>query len=322
MTLRSRPIRPWPVLAFALLALAFAWGAEPDEPPKLTPAQAETRARELVAKMQQSDMAAKAAAEEMTQLGAPAVPGAIDGTKSKIARVRYWCVSVLSAIGDERGYEPVRACLNDPDQVVRAVAVWHIQRWWDKPGVPTLVLSKLNDRSDFVVGWAMKVLVARKYDKGIPRLKRLLKSDNETVRYDGLAALTRLLGAEIIPTLKEIATEDKSPLARKGAMQCVTLIDPKTPKTAEVLFLGLRDQDEGVRETAASLLRKGFGKYFQYNHRRPPITQMKPIRAWEAWYKENSDKLKWSRERNRFEVPGQPVDPVPPRADHPAAPVD
>lgn len=300
------------LLARLALGLLAGWAAYAGAGEAANPApeeDAEARARALVEKMKTSDMAGKAACEAMIEMGRAALPAAIEGTRSDTPRVRYWCIAVLSGIGDARGLDPVRKLLGDPDPLVRAVAVWHIQRWWDEPGIPDLVLSRINDPVPEVAGWALRVIQEKKYAKALASLKRLFeKTPNEKLRYDLLTTFAVLQGRDVLPLLKKTAVEDKSAIVRQGAMSCVTLIRPETPQVAEVLLIGLRDTDEAVRETAAKLLRKGFGQYFGYNHRRPPITQMKAVRAWEDWYRKNADRLVWSAEESRFVVPGEPAD--------------
>ena len=263
---------------------------------------AEKRAAVLIAKMAESDVAAMGAMRELVTIGGPAVPALMESTSHETPRVRYWSIAALSGIGEDRAVPAVKKCLNDRVPLVRAVAVWHLGRWFHREDVRQSVVETLEDPDDFVRGWALNLIRERNFKDAIPRLVGMLESTEEAIRYDALHTIALLEGPDSIPRLKKILQNDKSALVRKCALQCCTIINPPSPRTAEVLIVGLSDEDIQVRALAAELLRKGFDGYFGFNEKDPLREREKAVWLWQNWYRENKDRLKWDEKKRLFVI--------------------
>ncbi len=300
------------VAAIAALACLFA-------PPVLAGAAANGREQaerpqavsELIERMAKDDFNGFTACRSLIEIGGPAVPGLIRATQHDVPRVRYWSIAALSAIGDEEAVPAIKQLLDDPEPVVRAVAVWHLGRWFDRPDVREAVVEKLRDTNRFVKGWAMKLLQAKKYRQAAGEVRALMEDATPEVRYDALHTLAVLEGRDALATMKKVLREDESALVRECAVRCCTVIEPPTPRTADVLISALRDADEEVRKAAVKLLRKGFAQYFGFDPGAEPLQREKAVREWRDWYEANGARLRWNEPSRRFEAieatpPAQP----------------
>jgi len=278
---------------------------------------------ELIELMAEDDFAGMRASSRLMQIGKAAVPDLVKATGHSVARVRYWSVAALSGIGDERAVAAIRTCLRDEDAMVRAVAVWHLGRWLNQAEVCDSVLAALQDDSAFVRGWALKRLQASRCLAAAERIRDLLKAKEPEVRYDALHALTVLQGDRILPTLRETVRKDGSPLVREGAVRCCTVVEPRTPRTADVMILALSDADENVRRCAVGLLRKGFGQYFGFDPAAEEKLRHIAAGRWREWYEANKAGLRWREDTRRFEVPEAGAKAAPPPGQSPVgAPPD
>jgi HEAT repeat protein len=293
-------------LAALCLACPRAWAQEtaPAQPPQ-DEQPAPRSIPELIDALAADDFSGMAASRELTERGTAAVPALIANLKNETPRARYWSIAALSGIGDDRAVPAILALLDDPDAMVRAVAVWHVSRWYDRPEVRTAVLARLDDRSSFVQGYVLKVIQTRQDAKAAPQVRAMLASPVPEVRYDALHTLALMLGRDSLPAVRAALTEDKSPLVRRCALQCCTVIEPRRPDCAELLILGLRDQDQEVRETAVRLLRRGFGQYFGFDPAAEPMDREPAVRQWRSWYDENAARLRWNAKSRGFEAPGE-----------------
>jgi len=270
----------------------------PDQP-------VETRAEtipELVEQMAQDDYSGMAASRRLAQMREAALPALVAATEHEVARVRYWSIAALSSIGGDRALGAITGRLDDPTPLVRAVAVWHLGRWFNRPEVRHQVVAKLQDGSPLVRGWSLRLIQTKKYADALPAVREVLKAEEPEVRYDALHTLAVLQGVAALETLKEVLGEDPDPLVREGALRCCTVIAPPTHKVAEVFIAALRDKDKGVRETGVQLLRKGFGEYFGFDADGEPLRRDRAMRRWEEWYQANKQKLRWNPKTRRFDI--------------------
>jgi hypothetical protein len=296
----------------ALTASLAARGAEPEAPAASPAATVETSAAEsvpaLIERMARDDFSGLDASRRVAAMGEAAVPDLIRATEHQVPRVRYWSIAALSGIGSDSALPAIVKCLNDPDALVRAVAIWHLGGWYERPEVREAVLKKLQDPDPFVKGWAMKLIQAQHDRRAVEPVRALLKEQTPEVRYDALHTLSVLEGPDVLDTLTKILREDESAIVREGALRCCTVVSPPTPRTAEVLIAGLRDKDATVRKAAIGLLRKGFGQGFAFDPSGEPLDREKGARQWQDWYDANKARLGWNEERRRFDVAeNQPV---------------
>ncbi len=293
-------------LAAAALGLAGAALAQaPAAPSAPEPSRPQT-AQELIEQMGKDDFSGMAASRELARMGEPAIPGLVAALQDPVPRVRYWSIAALSDMGDDRVLPAILSRLDDEDALVRAVAVWHLGRWYGRPDVREPVLKRLDDASPFVRGWVLKLIQFKKDKEAAEKVRALLKSAEPEVRYDALHTLAVLQGPDALDTLRQALREDESELVRECAIRCTTVIEPQTARVAEVLLIGLRDKDEAVREVAARLLRKGFGQSFAFDASAEPPIREEGARAWQEWYEANKEKLRWNAENRRFEVSQAP----------------
>jgi HEAT repeat protein len=286
------------------LALALALGAavRAQEPPReeREAAPAETPA-ELIESMARDDFQGSAASRKLAAMGTPALPHLIRATEHEVPRVRYWSIAAMSSIGDERAVPAVLGLLDDPDGLVRAVAVWHSGRWFHRQDVREAVVGALEDASPFVRGWAMRVIQEKDYAEAVEPVRRLLEAPEPEVRHDALHTLALLEGPAALETLEAALREDESALVRECAVRCCSVLDPPSAESAELLIAALRDKDEAVREAAARLLRKGFGRHFGFDAAGDPLEREEAVRRWREWYNANAERLRWCVENRRFE---------------------
>jgi len=265
--------------------------------------QEEETVRQLIERMARDDFNGLDASRKLAKKGPAAVPALIKATQDPRARVRYWSIAALSSIGTDQAMAAIFKCLDDKSALVRSVAVWHLGGWYGRPEVRRRVLDRLHDDSPSVRGWVLKLILTKKDREAAPQVRELLKAPEPEVRYDALHTLAVLEGQKVLPTLKHVLATDKSPLVRECAVRCCTVIEPPTPLTADVLITALEDKDEGVRDRAASLLRKGFDQYFGFIPSAEPQQRAPLVRQWRQWYERNKSRLRWNKQKRLFELP-------------------
>jgi len=203
--------------------------------------------RALIAKMARDDWAAKQACNEVAQKGKAAVPYLIKALEHPTPRVRYWSISALRSIGDERAVAPIIERLKkDNHPTVRSVAVWHIGEWFKREDVKKAVLEALADEDEDVRTWAMRLIEEKKYTGGVGALKKLLQSEQERTRYGALRAIAALEGEKSIGTLKKALNEDSSPQVRAAAVFHLGEYFDK-PEIRDLIVAMLDDKDQLVQ---------------------------------------------------------------------------
>ena len=417
-------------LLLAFLFLAFLVCADPPVAPAAEEGTEETSDPEaLIQKMAESDWAGRHYHQELVKRGEPAVKPLIGALQHDTPRVRYWSVAALAKIGDDRVIDPIVDSLDDPHHLVRAVAAWHLRRWFnlpkvrgavfqkladenetvqtwaaraikengglpevkravlermddpskqvrgwaleivrekeypeaiprlkkyvdsedlvrryaavralpaligeeaipllknalrtdsssevraaavhglarwfDRPPIRQIILDTLRDDDEYVRGWALSVVAEKGYRKALPRVRRLLKNEDPDIRYDAVRALVRIEGDEAIDALIKVLENDESPAVRECSIRSVTFMEPRVPRTAELLIMGLKDENEEVRAAAAELLRKGFDQFFGFRADETLGSRQTAIDNWQNWYDRHKDQLRWSEQKRRFEV--------------------
>jgi HEAT repeat protein len=284
--------------------LVQAAAAEQDRPPTREEIQA------LIEQIAEDDFSGMVASRKLAEIGQPALRQLIEATGHRVPRVRYWAISALSSIGNDQAVPAIMRLLEDPNALVRSVAVWHLGRWFDDPRVRTAVAARLKDENPSVRGWALRLIQTRNATDLTEQVRAVFSEDEDPeVRYDALTALAALAGADSLDVLIEVLRKEEDSVLREGAVRCCTLVSPPTPATGDVLIRALRDSDEGVRDVAATLLRKGFNQYFAFDPKAPAAERNKAIRQWREWYEANKTNLKWDEEKRRFELVTPPTGP-------------
>ena len=257
---------------------------------------------ELIEALAKDGLSGMAASRRLAAMGGAAMPILRRALGRKEPPARYWAIAALSSIGTDEAAQAILPLLDDPSALVRSVAVWHLGGWIDRPAVRARVLAKLEDDSPQVRGWVMRLIQTKRVREALPAVRQQLKSPVPEVRYDALHTVAVLAGAEALGDLARALREDEAALVREGALRCTTVIEPPTPKVAEVLILGLEDKEEDVRALAARLLRKGFGQYFGFEAGASPPERRQPVAQWQAWYSANAESLVWNPKARRFEI--------------------
>lgn len=291
------------LLTGLLSGLAAAGAQEEIQAPPSQPTVADIP--RLIRQLGTDDMSGMSASRQLGQIGTPAVPALLASLKAKEPRARYWSTSALSEIGDDRAVPAIVELLDDADGIVRAVAVWHLGRWYERPEVRTAVLEKLSDPDPFVRGWVLRLIQARHDRSALVEVRKLLDAGEPEVRYDALHTIVLLAGDAALPLLAQVVRDDESPLVRECAVRCCTLIEPPDAATGAVLIAGLRDKDEAVRKASAALLRKGFGHGFGFQADGEPPEREEAVRRWRVWYDEHAAVLKWDAASRCFEIPAE-----------------
>jgi len=296
---------------WTLLAAGQVWAAGTPAPrPQPADTPPVSRIPALIQQMAEDDLTGQAAMRKLVQIGRPAVPALIKATRHPVPRVRYWSIAALSSIADERAVPAVTQCLDDENAMVRAVGVWHLGRWINRPDVRRAVADKLSDPDLSVRGWALRRIQASELRSALPQVRKLLEAPEPEARYDALHALAALEGRAALTTLKKLLQEDKSPIVREGAVRCTTVIQPPTPQSAQLMIDALRDTDAQVRQCAVELLRKGFGQHFGFDPKGEPLEREQARQQWRNWYEANKSLLRWNAARRRFETPDATVRPA------------
>jgi len=241
---------PGKISLLALCCVLAASTARPQERPESDRAEI----RKLIEKMAPDDFAGQYASRKLAEIGEPAVPALIAALTSDVPRVRYWSIAALSSIGDERAVPAVMERLEkDEDATVRAVAVWHLGRWFDREAVQQAVMATLEDADPFVRGWAFRVIQHKRHAGAVPRLRELLESEDETVRYCALRTLAEVQGEDAIDVLSRMLREDTDPQVRAAAVfHLGSWFD--RPAVRELIVATLQDKDSYVRGWALNVI--------------------------------------------------------------------
>jgi len=208
----------------------------------------------LIDRMAQDDFAGSQASGKLAEMGERAVPALIEALGHDTPRVRYWSIAALSRIGDERAVGPIiRLLKQDADATVRAVAVWHLGRWFERQDVREAVLGALEDPEAFVRTWAFRVIGYKRYAGALPRLRELLQSEDVTRRYGALRAIAEVQGEDAIETLVTALRQDSSAEVRAAAVYHLgAWFD--APQARQAIIEALADEDKFVRGWALNVV--------------------------------------------------------------------
>jgi HEAT repeat protein len=135
-------------------------------------------------------------------------------------------------------------------------------------------------------------------------------------RYDAMVAVVKLQDSDALDLLQQVLATDDHDAVRKGALSCMTVLKKKPPEVIPLLISGLEDGDEGVRDFAAKLLRKGTNQEFYFSAAGHPDERAAAVLAWRTWYEKHKDRLYWDEGLRRFEIrtdkeapAGKPTEP-------------
>jgi len=255
----------------------------------------------LMKEMTQDDYVGMRCHDRLVEIGQPAADALLAGLSSPTHRVRYWSASAIARIGDPRGYEPlVKLVREDPNEIVRSVALWHLQVY-EKKEVFALAVKALSDKHRMVRGWAMRLLRENGRTEAGPELEKLMTSTDVLTRVDAVYAIVTLTDKGQIEFLKKVIKEDPSRDVRLQALRCLTVVRTD-PKVLSPMIDALMDTDEEVRRMAVKLLRRGADQLFGYIPSDKEKERLAAAAKWREWYDKNLKKLKWNEERRRFEI--------------------
>jgi HEAT repeat protein len=238
------------------------------------PKHAENVEALIIALADKQPSARKAAAEAMGRLPARAfVKPLITAIADKDNRVRWAAAKSLGKIGDARALKPMLKALQDKDSNVQRAAAWALGKMRDAravyPLVAALEVPALNQS-------AAKAL-SRIGVSAVEPLMEVLKKGNKSIRPAAANTLVRIDNASVNPLVAALEETDSG--VRKVAAQALeslgwqpandrqrvrwALIRCQSKELAtigsagsDLLLVALKDEDRGVRETAA----KGLGE--------------------------------------------------------------
>jgi HEAT repeat protein len=286
--------------AIAFLVLLLASVATSQDEPK---EDVQTRVAELIASMEESDYAGKAATEKLVAIGEPAVGQLLIALEHPKPRVRYWSAAAVARIGDERAFGPlVQLVRSDENTLVRSTALYYLKHYPRKQ-VWDLAIEMLDDENPDVRGWAIRLLSEQGRKEAVPKLRELALAHREfKTRYDAMVAVVKLLDDQSLDMLRTIREKDHEVTLRKGALSCLTILERKEPVILTLMIDALEDADAEVREFAAMLLRKGTNQEFPFEPSGGEEARAEAVKYWRRWYEANREKLTWDEAKRRFEV--------------------
>ena len=284
------------------------------------------------------------ACEELIAIGDAAMPGLLKALKDKRPQARWWAVAAVCRIGTDAGFDAaVDVLRNDSNDFVRSTAVYYLRHFRKKgKDVWPVVEAALKDKSGEVARWALRLMVEDNYpqidgalesilnlgapdlqsyalthiremaerDKKraatfLPAVRRLLKAKATRLRYDAVYCTVALMDTGQMEFLRATYESAASPAEQEAAIRCVTILPQPPVEAVELFIMGLRSDDEKVRDAAATILRKGCKQYFGYDAKQPLPIREAAVEKWEKWYLQNRAKLQWHPDLRKFLLPGQ-----------------
>ena len=306
-------------------------------------AQAEQIAT-LCQQLGESQYGSQGACEQLIAIGEPAVPALIKALKDKRPQARWWAVAAVCRIGAEEGFAPaVEVLRKDPSSFVRSTAVYYMRHFRKKgKDVWPAVREALDDTSPEVGRWALRLMVEDRYEgldevlrklladahpelqsyallhvreiaerdrkkaQGyLPLVPKLVKAENERLRYDAIHTHVVLMDEGQLEFLRKTYENAKSPVEQEAAVRCGTILPDPPVEVIELFLMGLTSEDEKVREAAAAILRKGCKQYFGFGAKQPLPAREAAVEKWGRWYLRNKAKLQWHADLRKFLLPGQ-----------------
>jgi len=253
-------------------------------------ADLQSRVRDLIAQFDgagmENQVRARNAMRRIIAIGQPAVPQLLEATRHRSPWVRLWSVAALCEIGDRRAIEPSLALMDDPNPLVRQIAIWHGSRFYDQDArVPETVLRHMQDESREVRYWARRAIVDRKMPGLLPRLEAMLASSASDARLDVFITLAMMQGRNIRDAA--VDTIRKQPAAPLLATAYRALQYGRPDMDAvEMLLAALDHPDPEVKDAAVQglewVLKEGSKALEEGEKRAPPLTRAEQRRVEEV----------------------------------------
>jgi len=254
------------------------------------PADLQARIDALVEKMGTSDMAGKAAHDELVRIGTPAVPALLKAADDRRPLRRWWAISALCTIGDTRAIDVVLRHMDDPHPTVRHTAIYHGKAFVKRDRRVAEALMRLLDSPDAgSVGWAAEGLGRARHRPAIPGIKRAAEHTNPKVRWRSLEALRRIDGVGSISFFAERLRKDTEPALRRLAAGCLTRTRVSDRRTLGALVGALRDRAPEVRVGAWRGLRQLTGQTFDLEEPIRDVPRDAALKAVQWWLANRQD---------------------------------
>lgn len=302
------------------------------------------RIAKLCQRLGEGQYGSQGACEELIGIGEPALPALVKALKDKRPQARWWAVAAVCRIGADEGYAAaVDVIRNDPNDFVRSTGVYYMRHFRKKgKDVWPVVEGALKDKSSEVARWALRLMVEDGYPQidgvlqsilnvgapdlqsyalthiremaerdrkraaaFLPLVRRLLKAKAARLRYDAVYCAVVLMDSGQMEFLRTTYESADSPAEQEAAIRCVTVLPQPPVEGIELFIMGLRSDDEKVRDAAAAILRKGCKQYFGYDAKQPLPIREAAVEKWEKWYLQNRAKLQWHPDLRKFLLPGQ-----------------
>ena len=309
-------VRRLAIVLIGVCCLVAARGLLAQQPPAAPAEDAaalQKRIAALVAQLGGQDMkgqiVGRNASRELAKIGKPAVPPLLEAAKSKNPNARWWALSSLAGIGDPVAIDTFLACLRDPNQTVRCVAVYQSRRFITDERIRAALLAMTPQADAETRKWLLRTFVEGKFAPAIPVLREGLKNPDPQTRADFLDALTKLDKAGSFDDVKRVLATDPDERCRASAVICLeNLLPPALPRITIVLiraypfvfWFGEREppprrfvavlisalDDKSVKVQGAAVLRlyRLTNQKFLFSPKSSAEERAQAIKQWKDWW--------------------------------------
>jgi len=280
------------LLACSLAPRAGLFAQQPPGSQPEDPAALQKRIAALVAQLGGKDMKGQMlgrnASRELGKIGKPALPALLEAAKDKNPNVRWWALGSLAAMGDPAAIETFLACLGDPNETVRCVAVYQSRRFISDERIRAALFAMIPSAGAEVRKWLLRNFVECKCAQAIPVLKDGLKNADPQARADFLDTLTLLDKPGSFDLVKSVLASDPDERVRASAIISLdNLVPPAPPAPARfvaLLIAALDDASAKVQCAAVLRLYKLTGQKFLFSPNSPAAERAKAIAQWKDWW--------------------------------------
>ena len=278
-----------------IVCLATAGGLlaqQPPAPQAENPAVLNKRIAVLIAQLGGKDMKgqmlARSASRELGKIGKPALPALLEAAKDKNPNVRWWALGSLAAIGDPAAIETFLACLGDPNETVRCVAVYNSRGFISDERIRAALFAMTPTAGPEVRKWLLRDFTECKCAQAVPVLKDGLKNADPQARADFLNTLTLLDKAGSFDLVKGVLASDPDERVRASAVISLDNLVPSAPPVpghfVALLISALDDASAKVQCAAVLRLYKLTGQKFLFSPSSPAAERAKAIAQWKDWW--------------------------------------